>query len=77
LVPEGGCFNKDNQKRGRPIEPEAKSSETGSEEKFLFEQSRGSMEHGPWRHKKGETLSGFKNAYRNHRETMVDNAQDG
>jgi hypothetical protein len=79
LVPEGGCFNKDNQKRGRPIKPEATSSETGNEEKFLLEQNRGveAWNMVPGDIKRAKTVSSFKNAYRNHSETMVENAQDG
>jgi hypothetical protein len=50
----------DNQKRGRPVEPEATSSETGNEEKFLLEQSRGSMELGPWGHKEGKNSERFQ-----------------
>ncbi len=30
-----------------------------------------------WNIKRAKTVGSFKNAYRNHRETMVENAQDG
>ncbi len=60
LVSEGGCFHQDNQKCGRPNKSEATSSETGNKEKFLLKQSSGSMEHGPWRHKKIENSEQFQ-----------------
>ncbi len=77
MVSEGGCFHQDNQKCGRPFKLEATSSETRNKEEFLLKQSRGTVEAWnaiPGDIKRSKTVSSFKNAYRNHRENMVENA---
>jgi hypothetical protein len=57
-----------NQKRGRRLE---------TRRNFFSNRVVEAWNMVPGDTKRAKTVSGFKNAYKNHREAMVENAQDG
>ena len=74
MVSEGGCLHQNNKKCGRPFKFETTSSETRNEEEFFSNRVVEAWNAIPGDIKRSKTVSSFKNAYKNHRENMVENA---
>jgi hypothetical protein len=76
LVPGGGCFHQDNKKCGRvdPLNLRPQAARLETRRNFVSNRVVEAWNLIPGDIKRSKTVSSFKNAYRSHRDKMVENA---